>query len=221
MPTVGYYALRSFGVNDFWALAIAGLATSVLAIANTVKRRSLDAVGLLVIVEVALSLSLLFVTRNPRILLLRASAYTSAAGVYLLFTIFIGRPFMFESSKPMVQARGGSARLAAYERCWDRSPEFRGFERNGTLAWGIALLADAALRTVVVLNISVKQAVWLAHGPGIVTLGAALLYTRHLIPSIRRIVDAEEDRFREQSVSEIPKRGISIVRSGAGHHSGR
>jgi hypothetical protein len=65
VPTVGYYVLHAFGMNDVWALTVAGSATGVLTLANTVRRRRLDALGLLVIAEIALAIVLNLTVHDP------------------------------------------------------------------------------------------------------------------------------------------------------------
>ena len=58
VPTVGYFALHAAGMSDVWALTLAGSATAVVAVVHTVQRRQVDALGLLVAAELALSVAL-------------------------------------------------------------------------------------------------------------------------------------------------------------------
>ncbi len=74
LPTAGYFLLHAAGVGDFWALTTVGVSTRGVAVANTVRRRRLDNLGLLVVLEVAFSIFLLFLARDPEILLLRPSS---------------------------------------------------------------------------------------------------------------------------------------------------
>lgn len=92
VPSVGYFALHALGVDDFWALTLAGLITAAWAVASTIRRRRLDAIALLVAVELALAAVLLFTTRDPRIVLLKPSFFTAIAGLYLLGPVSSGGP---------------------------------------------------------------------------------------------------------------------------------
>lgn len=65
IPVAGYYVLSACGLDDFWALTIAGVATAVNAVVGTLRRRRLDALGMLVVLEIALSIALFFVTGIP------------------------------------------------------------------------------------------------------------------------------------------------------------
>lgn len=54
LPLVGYVVLHQLGFSDFWALTLAGALTAAFALARTIRRRRLDAVGTLVVLEIAL-----------------------------------------------------------------------------------------------------------------------------------------------------------------------
>ncbi len=106
------------------ALSIVGATSAVLAIANTVRKQGVDTLGVLVLARILISVALLFVTRDPRILFLKPVDYMMFTGIYFLSTIFIGRPFLFEASKP-IATKGDPIRLMACERSWERSARRR------------------------------------------------------------------------------------------------
>jgi hypothetical protein len=204
-PIVVYFILHSLGVADVLALTIGGMVTAINALAGTVRRRRLDSIGLLVVAEIALSIALLLITQDPRILLIKPSFYVGFAAIYAFATCLVGRPIGFESAKP-IATKGDPERLAAYERAWERSPEFRRTERVITAAWGVAFLADAILRVLVVYSFSANQvgeSLLLSQGPGIVLIGAALLFTRWRVPIIRTIVDAQQEQLAKERAVRI------------------
>jgi hypothetical protein len=190
-PAVVYFGLHALGVSDFLALAMGGFVTGMNAALSTIRRRRLDSVGALVVLEIAISIALLFVTGDPRILLLKPAVYVAAAALFMLASCFRGRPVTYEFNRVMA-ARGGPARLAAYEGAWDKSAEFRRVQRTIAGGWAVALALEAALRVVVVLSFSTQQVaqalVW-SQAPAIVVIGLALLFTRMQVPTIRRLVD--------------------------------
>jgi hypothetical protein len=186
-PIIGYFVLHAAGMSDFWALAINGGVVGLITLLNTVRRRRFDSIGFLVLTEVAVSLGLLFLTRNPRILLLRPSFYAATTGVYFLSTLLFGRPFTYQTGKPFA-AKGDAERLAAYERTWETSAKFRKLERMLTAAWGVGLLMEAALRAWIVFHYSVKRSVLLSHAPAIALIFVLVIITRRAIPVLRDIV---------------------------------
>lgn len=192
-PVAVYFGLHALGVGDFLALTAGGLVTGASTVLSTIHRRRLDSIGLLVVLEIAISIVLLFVTGDPRIVLLKPAVYVVIAALFMMASCFRGRPVTYEFNRVMA-ARGGPARLAAYERAWDQSAEFRRVQRTIAAGWAVALAAEAALRVVVVLSFSTQQVaqalVW-SQAPAFVVIGLALLFTRLQVPTIRRLVDEQ------------------------------
>jgi hypothetical protein len=204
-PIIVYFILHSLGVGDVLALTIGGMVTAINAIVGTVRRRRLDSIGLLVVAEIALSIALLLVTEDPRILLIKPSFYVGFAAIYAFVTCFVGRPIGYEAAKP-IATKGDPERLAAYERAWERSPEFRRKERVITAGWGVAFLADALLRVLVVYSFSAEQvseSLLLSQVPGIVLISAALVFTRLQVPTIRTIVDAQQEELAKERAARM------------------
>lgn len=187
IPIVGYFLLHTAGFNDFWALMIPGIVTAVVALTNTVRRGWLDTIGTLVVAEIALSVALFFLTRDPHIVLLKPSFYTGLAGLYLLYTCQVGRPFIFQVSKPFA-TRGDPARERAYERAWTHSAGFRREQRLITAVWGLLWLAESAVRVVLVLHLSISQAVFIGQLPAIVAIVTGIVFTRLRVPALRQYV---------------------------------
>ena len=197
LPIAGYVLLHSvFGLSVFWALAIGGLATTVNAVITTVRRGKLDAFGGLVVIEVALSIALLFVSDDPRVLLLKPAFYVGVGGLYALGTLFVGRPLVYESGKPF--ATKGNPRLVdAYERCWDNSEQFRTAIRTVTAVWGVGFLLDAVLRVIIVYWFSpehVADSLLLSQVPLVGVLVLMIGYTRLRMRAVRPILLRERDR---------------------------
>ena len=196
IPIGGYLVLRHVvGLSDFWALTIGGLATMVNAVVTTVRRGRLDSFGLLVVLEVALSVGLLFVSRDPRVLLLKPAFYVAVGGLWALATLRLGKPLAYESGKPFA-TKGDPVMLAAYERAFERSPRFRSALRAVTAAWGVAFLLDAVLRVVIVYRLppaKVDDSLLLSQVPLLALLVLAIVFTRLRMRAVR----PELLRYRE------------------------
>lgn len=189
IPVAGYYVLSACGLDDFWALTIAGAATAVNAVVGTVRRRRLDALGMLVVLEIALSIGLFFVTRDPRIVLLKPSFYTALAALFLFATCVTGRPFTLGTVRPMA-TRGDPALERAYDDAAAHSAGFRREHVLITAVWGVLWLAESVARVVVVLDVSVADGVLLSQLPGLVALVVGLVFSRLRVPALKRYVAA-------------------------------
>ena len=115
IPTAGYFLLHWAGLSDVWALTVAGSATAVNAAVTTVRRGRLDALGLLVVAEIAVSVALAASTGDPRLVLARPAVYLAVAGVVNLISCVAGRPLSYTGAAPMA-TKGDPQRAVAYER---------------------------------------------------------------------------------------------------------
>jgi hypothetical protein len=176
VPVAGYYLLTALGLTDLWALTVSGVLAAAYTVAATIRRGRLDGVATLVVIEIALSIALLIVTQDPRIVLLKPSFYTAVAGLYLLWSSLTRRPLTLETARPFA-TKGDPALERACDRAWDRSTAFRREHRRLTAIWGVLLVAASLGRAVLVVSVDVSTGVWAGALPGIAAALLALAYT--------------------------------------------
>src|SRR4029453_9323932 len=140
IPTAGYFLLHWAGLPDIWALTIAGAATALNAAVTTIRRGRLDALGLLSVAEIAVSVALALITNDPRLILARPAAYLAVPGLVNLISCVAGRPLSYTAATPMA-TKGDPQRAVAYARAWTHSPELRAIHRQLTAGIGLAVLA--------------------------------------------------------------------------------
>jgi len=169
VPFIAYLVVQAFGMRAVWALTFGGVAAGASTVVNTIRRKGLDPVGILVVLEFLLSIALLVFVRDPRLLLIRPSFYTGLAAIYLVYSVAVRRPLSYAGSRPMA-ARGGPARLVAYDRAWERSPEFRRTHRLVTLGFGFGLAVDSILRILIVYRFPIDRAAWLSNVPHVTAI---------------------------------------------------
>lgn len=189
------------GLPAPYAMAVSAL-PMVAGLGGTLLRgRRVDGFALLVILEVAAGIAVGMVSADPRFVLARSSVYVAVAGVFALVSCFGRRPFMMTVSKPMAVA-GDPMREIAFERAAARSAPFRRVEVAMTAVIGVMLLAEAALRVVIVYAYPVREVVrssLLSQVPAIALLAVAVLAVRlWAVPRVRAIVDAEERAVRAE-----------------------
>lgn len=191
VPAGLYLGLHAVGVTPWLALSAAGLATGVAAAVSSWRRRRLDGLGLLVVVEIVVSVALMLVARDPRLVLLKPSLYTLVAAVYLYTSCAVGRPVVYEAAAPLA-SQGDPDRLHAYQQAWETSLSFRRRERLVTAGFGTALLLEAVLRVVIVLALppqDIGRALIAGQLPGLALIAGALLLARSQAPALSRVVD--------------------------------
>ncbi|HLJ51424.1 MAG TPA: VC0807 family protein [Bryobacteraceae bacterium] len=189
-PFLAYLIASEFGAKGVWALTAGGIVAIVTTTVNTIRRKGLDSVGGLVVAEIGVSIALMIFLRDPRLMLIRPSFYTGCAAVYLMFSAFAERPVSFAGSRPMA-AKGGPERLAAFERAWERSAEFRRTHRFLTFGFGVGLGLDSILRVIIVYSNSVARAAWLSNVPHTVAIVLMVALSAMAGRRFSRLVDEQ------------------------------
>jgi hypothetical protein len=199
-PLVAYWATTKLGIPMLWGLAL-GVGIAVVSTGiNTVQRGQLDAVGVLVLVEMSASIGLLFWLHSPPMLLIRPSFYSGIAAVWLMTSAFTAKPLTLEGSKPFA-TKGDPVRTAAWEQASRELPQFRTAHRMLTFGFGLASLADAVLRVVVIYRYPIDRAAWLSNLPHLAAIGILIvcgaLFGRWAGPLVDRVQE-------EMATSVVP-----------------
>lgn len=158
LPIATYYVLAGSGLPAYWALLISGVWPAGKSVLSLIRQRRVDefSVFILTLIVVGTLSSLLF--RDPRLLLLKDSAFTGILGIVYLGSLLMRRPLMFYFGRKFA-TDGSPAGLARWDGFWNDLSAFRRGQRVLTGVWGAALLAEALIRIpltfVVPLNVMV------------------------------------------------------------------
>ncbi|PFG31854.1 hypothetical protein ATJ78_2836 [Paramicrobacterium agarici] len=150
VPVAGFYILRAIGLDAVLALILAGLPT-VLAIAvRSIRQRKVNALGIFVLIVLAGSALLTFVTGSPRFLLAKEGWFTGAIGLGFLVSLRFRRPVAFTFARTMIEPTRMSARLhpQLWDDIWEDDAGFRRIWRGATVLWGVGMIGDAIVRVV-------------------------------------------------------------------------
>ncbi len=190
LPLALYFVLHHFGVPDVVSLFIGTAVAIFTTVVNTIRRGKLDRVGVIVLFEVVTSIVLLFTLHDPRLLLIKPSFYTGIAGIYLIATSFHGRPINYEAVKH-IGTGGEPVRAEAFDKSWDENPALRRTLRISSAGWGVACLADAILRAVIVFQFPLDRAVWLSNIPHFAAIAILIAFSAAMGRKTKSIVDAK------------------------------
>jgi intracellular septation protein A len=150
VPIAAYYVLRGVGTGQVAALILGAVPTAVFAVYQAVRDRKVDALGAFVLVIIAVSTAMVFVTGSPRFLLAKEGWFTGAVGVSMLGSMLLGKPLGYRLARSMLERTPLGARLhtEVWEQLWERERWFRRAWHIVTAIWGIGTLADAVLRVI-------------------------------------------------------------------------
>jgi hypothetical protein len=146
-PLVAYQLLRSAGLSSVSALVLSGVLPGVAVLGGLIRRRHLDAIGVLVLAGIAVGTVLGLLSGNARLVLVEGSVPTAVFGLLCLASLRSRRPLIFRFAHEFMGA--DTPRGRDFDSLW-QYPGFRHAFWLFTVVWGVAYLAEAAARVVIV-----------------------------------------------------------------------
>jgi hypothetical protein len=169
LPFVVYISCES-RLSTAQALIAAAIPPLIWVIIEFLRRRRIDALSILVLAGVGLSLLVYVGGGSVRILQLREKLVTALVGLVFLGSAAIGHPLMYQLGRAAIRRRNPSG-LGEFEAL-QGNIRFRRALTILTVVWGSALVAEAALATVLVFLFSVRQYLLVGPALGYATMGA-------------------------------------------------
>ena len=163
-----YYILAPhFSKNSIWPIVGASLVPSISNVHTWAKRRSIDIVGLIILVGLIGGAAGAAFGGNQRIVLMRESFVTGFLGLILVISPFVMRkPLGYYVMREFLTANEALPH-ERFDILWARAAFRRGV-RIMTICWGALLMGEFALRGFMALRMSVVFV--LAASPFLFTL---------------------------------------------------
>jgi len=146
-PLALYALLRSDGLSAVTSLVLSGIFPALGVAIKFSRDRRVDAIGVLVLAGIAVGTLLGLLSGNARLVLVEGSVPTAVFGVVCLGSLWSSRPLMYRMAVEFIGA--DTPRGREFESLWQYQ-QFRRVLRVMTIVWGIAYLAEAAARVVIV-----------------------------------------------------------------------
>lgn len=192
VPIGSYYLLMSgFGMGTVAALGWSSVVPALRTGWGVVAERKVNAFAALILFVNVVGLLLSLVAGDPRLMLAKDSGVSSAVGIGILVSVWVGKPMMTAGMKPFL-VKGDPAREAAFERLLSGSVEFRRAERRFSSVWGVMLLGECLARIVGVYTLPVDTMVWLGTVVMIGTIAVTSVVSGGLAAGpMAEMIDAE------------------------------
>jgi hypothetical protein len=174
LPYVIFSRLKP-GLGDAGALMASSAAPILWSLVQLVRRRRADAISLMVLAGIGLSLLAFLGGGSVHLLQLREKLVSVLIGVAFLGSAAIGRPLAYQFARAGL-ARGNPSELGAFEGLRD-DPHFRRGMTRATLVWGFTLVGEAALCCLLVFTLSTQDYLIVSHLLGYATMGGLGLWT--------------------------------------------
>jgi hypothetical protein len=174
LPLITYFALRAAGVGEFASYLISGIWPLLKLILGAVRKGSIDAFSILILIFIVLGAVTALFTGDVRTLLIRDSITTGGFGVVCLVTLLMARPLMFYVGRAFA-TDGSPEGIAWWNSLW-HYPGFRHTQRLITGMWGVAYVLEAILRIVLAYTIDDIDVVILIMNIAPFVILAALIF---------------------------------------------
>ncbi len=139
----GVYEALSGRFGDTNALIASAASPLLLVLYELAKTRRVDAVSVVVVSAILLTVGATFLGGSPRLIQMREAMVTGAVGLFFLVSLVMKRPMIFYLARAMV-ARATPGGVEAYEQVWAR-PGVPQVFRMLTLVWGSGLVLQTSV----------------------------------------------------------------------------
>lgn len=184
LPWLAYkLALPHWGeAGGLIASAVPPVLWSVVELA---RFRRVDALSLIVLIGIALSIGAMALGGSPRMLLLRESLVSGAVGVAFLVSLLMRRPLIFYLARATIarEVEGGAERMNAM---WHESPFLAPSMRLMTAVWGVGLTSETALRSWMAMTWPIERFLVVSPVVGYAIYGTLLTWTLWYRKTLRR-----------------------------------
>ncbi|HEX4695232.1 VC0807 family protein [Sphingomonas sp.] len=172
------YAIYTYAeapLGEVKALVASSAPPTLWSLIEFARHRRIDALSVLVLSGIVLSLLAMLGGGGPQFLLLREKLVTGAIGLVFLGSALIGKPLVYEL-----------ARASMRRKSEDQAQEFEALRVHAafrrtmtvmTLVWGFGLIADVTVAVALVFTLSVREYLIVNPILGYGTMGALTLWS--------------------------------------------
>jgi hypothetical protein len=178
------YAKAEAGIGQVHALLAASLPPIVWSVIEFARKRRVDAVSILVLAGIVLSLLAFFGGGSARFLQLRENLVTGLIGLVFLGSAAIGHPLIYQLARAG-QLRKSPAEAERFEALRDKQHFRRGMTIM-TLVWGFGLLVQTMVACMLVFRMSIRHYLIVSPILGYGTMGGLALWTFWYVKQMKR-----------------------------------
>jgi hypothetical protein len=185
------YTLAKPGHSEFVALIASSIPPLLWSVVELAWHRRLDALSMLVLGGIALSVIAMLLGGDARLLLVRESLISGLIGVAFLISLLFKRPLVYFLARATVVRQDAEHGAAHFNEWWQDARPRRAI-RMITAVWGIGLTGEAALRVWFAWHWTPERFLAIAPTLGYVIAGTISLWTFWFVRRLRsaKVVEA-------------------------------
>ncbi|WP_251550367.1 VC0807 family protein [Neobacillus muris] len=193
IPFIVYAALKPH-MSSVTALSIATVIPLFDNLLSLIKKRRLDVFAVFMLISFLLGMMMVSIGGSERLLLIRESFVTGILGMIFLASLLFPRPLIFYFALRFTVGNQPDA-ASAFADNWKYS-YFRFVLRLITIVWGLALIGESAVRTVLVFKLTVTQFLAVSNFVMYGFIGAAIsftvVYRKHSQKRFKELITCEK-----------------------------
>ncbi|MGC9269167.1 VC0807 family protein [Acidiphilium sp.] len=174
LPWVVYRVAKPH-LGEIHAIMASAAPPMLWSLIEFARKRRVDAISVMVLGGIGLSLLGFALGGSPKLLLMRESLITGLIGVVFIVSALIGRPLMYVLASASLKRR--SAEDSAEFEAYKDDPAFRRMMAVMTLVWGVGFVAETAVRSVLVFSLPVGRFLIIGPVVGYTTVGLLMVWT--------------------------------------------
>ncbi len=169
------YQMADARLGDVGALLASSAPPIAWSVAEFARRRRVDALSMLVLAGIVLSLLAMAGGGGAKFLQLRENLVTAVIGLVFLGSALVRRPLILYLARAAMR-RSSPARAATFEQVKD-APPFRRLMMVMTLVWGVGLMARTLTACVLVFSVPIPTYLIVQPILGYASMGALVFWT--------------------------------------------
>jgi hypothetical protein len=193
-----YLLVKDFtSASDIMAPVISAIPALIFTIVVLLRQRQVDILGVFVLIVIAFSILLTFLTGDPKLLLIRESMLSVLFGLVCLVSLLFPKPIWFYIIRYFATGNKPD-QIAVFNTAW-QYPLFRTYIRNVTIFWGLVYVVELPIRLALVYTLPIAQFLvispFIFYGITIAAIAFTLAYGR-------RVRQRANERLRQQQEME-------------------
>lgn len=164
------YTLAEPRFGEFGALLASSVPPLLWSLAELLRHRRVDALSMLVLAGIALSIIAMLLGGDARLLLIRESLISGLIGLLFLGSLPLRRPLVFYLARATMARQDAEQGRDRFERWWEK-PAAQRTIRHITGIWGLGLTGEAALRSYLAWHWAPERFLAIAPALGYACMG--------------------------------------------------
>lgn len=194
LPSVLINSILPLLLYRFFMIYFSSLDALIIAITvpifyniyEVLKEKKVDAFGILMLASFAMGIGCVFLGGSEKFLLLKESFVTYILGFAFLITLLLKKPLVYYFILKFEPDRE-TFNENTIDELW-QTHYFRFSIKFMNLVWGLAMLTDATLKTILVFHTSVSVFLVVSNLITYTVIGSTILWTIHYRNRIRHTV---------------------------------